>query len=474
MKRTRNNLWLGALSALGIVITAPLASASSHKEAPVISTDPQADNCDLYAWVSADNLNLNIVGTWIPLEEPGGGPNYNKLSDDVLYEFHIARGVGVLDDFATYQFKFSTVAIPYKAPAPANDPFAGNGDQFFAQITPYFVQTYTVTRIAADGTSAVVASGAQAAPPNIGPQTSGSAYTNAAYAGGGSGVYDTAFQAKFIKATAEAGGAKGQVFAGPVDDPFFTDISAIFDLANLRPLAGKAGVDNLAGYNTHAIVLQVPLTTLIDTTGGKTAHDDANLLGIWASSSRHKVSVMRYDGTNEGIGPWVQVSRLGLPLINEAVIGIQDKDKWNRYVPKDDVAYFAPYFLNPVLVRDANALGLYGTGKLLGNNFAAESTGRTDILDIVQLKAQGHTVAIAAGTTGDVLRLDTSLPSGFPNGRKLADPVTDVLIDVILTGNPVKPIPSPTGVSANDVAFNAAFPYVALPWEGFSHGHNVK
>ena len=470
MKRSRNNLWLGALAALGVSITAPLASASSHKEAPVISQDPQADNCDLYAWVSTDGTKLNIVGTWIPLEEPGGGPNYAKFSDDVLYEFHITRGIGVLDDFATYQIKFSTDAITRADPKPGNNVFGLTGDQFFAQATTYFSQTYTVTRVAADGTSTVVATGAKAAPPNIGPTTNAAAYT-AIF--GGSGKYDTAFQASFISATAEAGGAAGQVFAGQIDDPFFTDISAIFDLANLRPLASKPGVDNLAGYNTHAIVLSVPLTTLIDTTGGKTAADDANLLGIWASSSRHKVSVLRYDGTNEGVGPWVQVSRLGLPLINEAVIGIQDKDKWNRYTPKDEVTYFAPYFLTPVLVRDANALGLYGAGALLGDNFAAMSDGRADILKIVNLDALGHHVVIGAGTTGDVLRVDTSKASGFPNGRKLADPVTDVLLDVILTGDPTKPIPSPTGVAANDVAFNAAFPYVALPWEGFSHGHNV-
>ena len=432
MNRIRMKTLLGALGAVAIAAAAPTVSASSHREAPLIANDPQADNTDLYAFKDVAGTNLVLVGCWSPLEEPGAGPNYNKLSDDVLYEFHITRGIGVLNDFATYQVRFTTAATPYVDPK-ADTPTPAGGNEFFAQITNYFAQTYTVTRVNADGSSTAVATNITAAPPNIGPNTTALVYETKW--GASSSGYDATFQQSFAKATTEA----GKVFSGPVDDPFFADVAGIFDLANLRPLAKKAGIDTLAGYNVHAIVLSIPLTTLIDTTAPLTAASDANLLGVWASSSRRKARVLRADGTTEGLGPWVQVSRLGLPLVNEALIGIQDKDKWNRGQPKDEITNFSGYYLNPVLVRDANFAGLYAAGAPLGALASKEKaleTNRTDLVTAINLGFSPFTHQVPLATTGDVLRIDTSVASGFPNGRLLTDDVVDTMLSIILTGFP--------------------------------------
>src|SRR6185295_537368 len=155
--------------------------------------------------------------------------------------------------------------------------------------------------------------------------------------------------------------------------------------------------------------------------------------GVWASASRRKVNILEQHGDSYAYGPWVQVSRLGLPLINEAVIGLQDKDKYNRTQPYDDLDNFGAYFLNPVIVRDAIFLGL---------PLQANQSGRTDIVDAISLTNIPSTGAHAFTQIGDVLRVDMAVDSGFPNGRPLvggtnveqAD-VTDVLLSLLLTRN---------------------------------------
>lgn len=466
------------LIAAALVAVAGPALASSHREAPAISNDPAADNTDLWAWVSADLKTLHVVASYIPFEEPSGGPNFHKFSDDVLYQIHIVRGPTSLDDVATYSFKFTTAPLA-RADTAAGD-FASQtalnghgGREFFAQLSGYFGQTYTVTRTLG-GTTTTIATGVPAAPPNVGPKTQA---TLKALGLISSGTYDDAYAATFIKPTSETGGGvTGQVFAGPRDDGFYADLGAIFDLANNQPGSGAAAtrtapVDTLAHYNTHSIVIDIPTAMLTASGTLPTAGaSDANTIGVWASASRRKVSILRKNGTTSYIGPYTQVSRLGLPLINEAVIGIQDKDKFNRTTPAGDLANFGAYFLNPIIVKDAEAVGIY---KALGvTDPTPFETNRLDIVKTINL-SPGHAIT----SIGDVLRVDLGTQSQFPNGRMVGGGaaanqdqvnITDVLLSLLLTG---KTSGVTQGATHNDRNYLTVFPYLALPWDGYTGGH---
>jgi uncharacterized protein DUF4331 len=460
----------GALSGLALMGAVSVASASSHREAPAIGFDPAADNTDTWAWVNdGDHSKLNVVAAYNPLEEPSGGPNYNEFSDDVLYEVHITRGNKSLKDVVTYQIQFSSTDIPRVDPADLNAPLGG-GKEFFSQLSGR-KQTYWITRIDrdADGKAArrtVLGQGLPVAPVNIGPNTNAVVYKT--------GKYDDAFAAQFIHPLG-FNGNEGRVFAGPRDDGFYVDIGRIFDLANL--LQGTAR-DNVAGYNCHAISLEIPTASLTaDHQPPKAGASDDNTIGVWASASRRQVRVLQRGGGESNFGGWVQVSRLGLPLINEAVIGLQDKDKYNRTKPARDVANFGAYFLNPVIVRDAEAVGIYKALGVGQDVVDALKSNRLDIIDTINIKASGHNIPLEA--TGDVLRVDLGLDSRFPNGRPIpygaapnkeqAD-VTDVLLSVLLSKGTV---PVSDGAQANDKPFLQGFPYLALPHEGFSGGHGM-
>jgi hypothetical protein len=265
------------------------------------------------------------------------------------------------------------------------------------------------------------------------------------------------------------------VWAGPRDDGFYVDLGGAFDLANLR--GDGAAQDGVSGYNCHTIALEIPTTMALGFASiphnGTPGND--TLIGVWASASRQKNRILRADGSSDSHGPWVQVSRLGLPLINEAVIGLQDKDKYNRTKPKTDLANFGAYFLNPVIVRDAIAVGI-----LPPNTPDDVKYNRLDIVQTINLdnipSASAHGLPITS--TGDVLRMDVATDSGFPNGRSIpggansfkeqAD-VTDVLLSLLLTKNPGAGVTD--SVNSNDKPYLTEFPWLALPWSGFDQGH---
>lgn len=470
-----------AMAALLVTGVSSVAMASSHREAPSIANDPAADNTDTYAFVQGSNLV--VVANYIGLELPEGGPNWAAFSDDVLYEIHIAHGGTSLADALTYQFQFKT-AKPTRADQNASPPLKlpnTGGIEFFAQLTGSgaFNQTYTVTQLTNGKSPTVVAQNVAVPPPNVGPETNAVAYKIPP---------GTTYEQFFVDSGKTVGSLMGggSVFAGPRDDPFAVDLGAVFDLAQLRPVAtgfAEGPRDSIAYMNVHSIVLQIPLTVAnlgAAPTGG--AGNAAQTVGVWASASRRKTSVLRYDGNDEHYGPWRQVSRLGLPLINEAVIGLQDKDYWNRLTPADDLANFAGYILNPILVRDAEAVGFYGpTGPLTATGCdtkggADVESNRMDIVSVINLQNAG------IKTIGDVLRVDLgAASSGFPNGRTLTDDVTDVEVALILcgAGNIAKLIPpavpalaapanEPEAPLPKTVGGNPAFPYVQTPWEGFT------
>jgi len=460
---------LGVLGVLGALTAPGVAAASSHREAPAISRDPSADNTDLYAWVQGPNLV--ILASYIPFEEPAGGPNFHTFSDDVLYEIHIARGPDSLEDALTYQFRFSTTPYPYHDPADV-DPTPAGGNEFFSQIAGG-AQTYSITKIEG-GMQTVVLGSAPVAPPNIGPRTN-----TLVYQAPPSGYPAYSVSSQFLK---QMQGGEGRAWVGPRDDGFYVDLGHTFDLAGLCPAmvppnSPCTARNNLGGFNVHTIALEIPL---LKVNGGAVTPgpSDAQTIGVWASASRRKVRVLRANGQENGFGPWVQVSRVGLPLINETVIGLQDKDKYNRTHPRDDLANFGAYFLNPILVRDAEFAGFYGAGQPLEAYAMQIDTlkqNRTDIIDIINLKPQslgGHNIT----TVADVLRVDLGMASGFPNGRALSPgtnteqtDVTDVALTLILTGQVGTAVGD--GVGTNDRLYLTSFPYLSPPWEGANEGH---
>jgi hypothetical protein len=281
--RTRSKF--GAIGGVLVIgaLSVGSAFASSHREAPLITLDPVADNTDLYAFVSPDKPDtVTIIGDWIPLEEPAGGPNFQAFGNDVLYEFHVDNN-GDGNDDVTFGFRFATT---YENP---NTYLFNTGPVTSLTDADLNVrQNYYVSMIRSSGGSATrttLKSGIPVAPPNIGPRSTPD------------------YDALAASAVTDLGnGIKS--FAGPRDDPFFVDLGSIFDLGGLRPLnslhliplANQSGVDGLKGYNTHSIALQVPISML--TSDGKvhTASEAAATIGIWASSRRQTTTVLSAKG----------------------------------------------------------------------------------------------------------------------------------------------------------------------------------
>jgi hypothetical protein len=294
-----------AAAAAGATMLVVAGQASSHREAPLISMDPMADNTDLYAFRSPDRPDaVTIIANYIPLESPAGGPNFPAFDDAVLYEIHIDNDGDAKDDL-TYQFRFDTDT---RNP----DTFLYNTGPILSNTDPNWnrPQTYSVKLVKeGHGRSDDRTLGAHLTTPpdNIGPRSTPNYAALAA-----SAVHTL------------PGGTK--VFAGQRDDPFFVDLGSIFDLAGLRPfnplhlipLPAAPGRDGVARYNTHSIAIQIPINEL--TVPGRPT------IGIYASASRRAVRILHKDGEQEDAGHYVQVSRLAEPLINEVVIPLGRKD----------------------------------------------------------------------------------------------------------------------------------------------------
>jgi hypothetical protein len=467
-------LLVGSTVALLVISAVFPGTASSHREAPLISQDPMADNTDLYAFRSPDRPDtVTIVANYIPLESPAGGPNFPAFDDTVLYEMHIDNN-GDGDDDLTYQFRFHTETRNPDTFLYSTDPITSLDDPNWNRP-----QTYSVTLLRSLGgvtKKELLGQNLLTPPDNIGPRSTPN--YNALAAAAVQPLPDGAF-----------------VFAGQRDDPFFVDLGSIFDLAGLRPfnpfhaipLAAKPGRDAVAKYNTHSIVLQVPITQLVTA--------DQPTIGIYASASRRKQRVLRDDGTADDLGAWVQVSRLGEPLINEAVIPLGRKDFWNRVDPKDD-AQFESLYLSPEVSRLENALyGVPPQGHPGGALEAIDTTGRTDLVAILLTGVPG--LNFTGPHRADLLRLNTSIApagpvgtgnrlgvlagdfAGFPNGRRLEDDIVDIDLRAFAQGyGPILhaalglPDKSPNdllgdGVDQNDKPFLTHFPYVAAPHQGY-------
>lgn len=465
------------------------AQASSHREALAILSDPCVDNTDVYAWVTPGSHDkLYLIAGYNGLHEPGQGNQQTRLCDDVLYEFHIARGIGPLVDAVTYQIRFrSSPPIPVDESDLSLPP--GGGKELLIQLGGVR-QAYNVFKVE-NGVKTLIGQNLPVAPPNVGPYTDRIAYGLGPFDPTNPddhnvGLYNDAFAAAFIRPLG-AGGSEGRAWAGTRDDAFYLDEKAIFDVLNLAGVLGRMGPgeDVFAGFNLNIIALEIP-TSKVTGTGQPPAHNgtpgDDTLLGVWASASRRANTTRTADG-DVSEGPWIQVGREGLPLVNAGLIGVQDQSKYLRTTPLTDVANFAGYFLNPILVRDAEFLGIYDALGVPQATVDALKTGRVDILKVINLDdiptPGAHHVPIAAGTTGDVLRVDIATDSQFPNGRSIPGgsapnkeqvDVSDALITVILSGGAIA---LGDGVNSNDKNYLTTFPWHALPHQGLFEGHGA-
>ena len=428
---------------------APISSsAASHREAPLISLDPTADISDFFMFRSYEtgkDDKIVLIMDVIPGEEPSSGPNYFNFDPTVLYAFNIDNNMDGKANDVRFEFEFknefrgtnkdlglflSYVALP---PITALD---GPGSEGLG-----LRQSYKVTMVRGDKRT-VLANGLFAVPSNVGPRTMPDYDALAA-----KGIYDL------------PNGVR--VFAGQRDDPFYIDLGAVFDTLNLR----APGTDMLSGFNVHTIALEVPASLLTKDRKG-IATTSFPVLGAYSNTYRRSVRVLSENGYDDE-DSWVQVQRLANPLVNEAIIGTQDKDRWNRLDPRKESA-FLDYYVNPRLDAALQAV------------FGAPASPLLDLRDVLLTYTPGNYERLS-----ELLRLNISVAptpldsqnpltvlggdgAGWPNGRRPIDDVTDVAIRVIGGDNYLTASDS---VDANDKSLPDTFPFLASPWDGRDRFH---
>ncbi len=439
---------VGLAAALGLSLALP-AHASSHREAPSIAEDPVADLTDLYAFVSPDRPDsTTFVINTDPFQNPGGGPNFSKFGDDVLYELNIDNTGDAIADIK-YQLRFKTT---YSNP----NTFLYNTNQVTSVDDPDLnrKQTYTLTEVRGNS-SKPIGQNLLTAPAYVGAIRSTPNY-RATAAGAAHSLEQGAIR----------------VFAGPRDDPFFADLGAIFDLGGLRPLNAfhvipapkSTPEDYLAGFNVSSIVLQVPSARITN------AGDP--VVGVWATTSRRV-------GEGNGNGNWKQVARLGNPLVNEVVIPVGMKDTFNASTPDKD-GQFAKSVLDPELGKLIPFL--YGPSGIkvpttVDAGLPAAFAGRQDLAVIFLTGIPGLNKSKTFSAPSEMLRLNTGIGrSSFPNGRNLTDDVVDTALQVVAGANPLVTDKTFTGfpnnalgdgIDVNDRELMSSFPYVGLPRDGY-------
>jgi Domain of unknown function (DUF4331) len=446
---------------------------SSHREAPEISKDAVADSCDLYAFVSPDQPgHVTIIANYVPFQEPAGGPNFYEFGDDVQYEIHVdTKGSSKAD--ITYQFEFRTALRDASS-------FLYNTGPITSLSSPNWNrrQLYTVRRI--DGSGNKVLGKNLACPPcNIGPLST------------------PGYAAKLAAPAVHTLSDGSKVFAGQRADGFYADLGSIFDLGNLRPfqnlnvfgqaegLSSAAGVNATKLLNVHSIAVQVPISRI--TQKGRP------VIGIWTTASRQKVRIL--DNPPQASGPFVQISRLGNPLVNEVLIPQGHKDFWNTQAPHGD-SQFAKYVTTPEL---AGRLPALYPGEF--PNLAALVKSKKPRTDLKDLLLTGLPSGIVSGFTNftgaveaDMLRLNTAIPpssspnilgvlngdlAGYPNGRRVFDDVVSIelraiagatysLIDKKFTPDALgRQLTDGLTPSSLGTPFLDSFPYLGVPFDGY-------
>lgn len=496
MKQMRLRATIGALIAGNVLacMFAPVALASSHREAPFITKHPKIDATDFYMFRSyqagrADYTTL--IANYVPLQDAYGGPNYFMMDPDALYEIHIDNNGDAKEDI-TFQFRFKNtnkdaqftvggkkVSIPLVINGGAiNDVNAAGVNMR---------ETYTVNVVRGDRRGA--------RQPVTNASGGGITFDKPIDNIGNKSIPDyEGYAGKHVYSVNIPGCATpARMFVGQRKDPFVVNLGETFDLINIKApavefsaTAEKGAKDDLAKKNVTAISMEVPTSCLLHATAADP------VIGGWTTASMRQGRLINpspksdADVSREG-GAWTQVSRLGMPLVNEVVIGLKDKDKFNHSKPSAD-AQFADYVTNPTLPALVEVL--YGSaGAKAPTNFP-----RNDLVAAFLTGVTGVNKPKTV-TPAEMLRLNTSIPAtapgaqkrlgvidgdnaGFPNGRRPGDDVVDIALRVVMgklctlnlgcapADAPAGAIRFTDGAYLDETFINASFPYLKAPLPG--------
>jgi Domain of unknown function (DUF4331) len=487
MKNTLRKVpWLAAAAGILLSATSSPVHASSHMDAPLITLDDAANTTDVYAFLSRQNGQkyLTTALAVYPHEEPGVGPNKYNFDDDVLYQIHVATGPDLAAGRATYsyQFRFTT---KFRNRKTILQSYLGVINDL-GDAAQNLIQSYTVTRVN-HRTGAVERLGEGIVPPNNqGNATPSYNQNDDGEQPARGGVATEAELDRFTRQSIAELSDGYVAFAGQRDDGFYGDIQAIFDLLKLRG-PGKA-VDSQGGFNVHTLALNIPLSEI----GG-----DRQIVGVYATTSRRRVTILTSVQDPVFLDGFVQVARQGNPLFNEGLVALEDKDLYSRTSPSRDKDLFRKYAEKPELAALINAL--------VFNANVAPTTNRTDIAgifipDLIKVDLSTAPARLAGGGAtdpvnpddagfsrlsifgGDVLTSQVQpgfgggvVPGGWPNGRRFGDDVVDIAVTALISDLRASPpiIRGPAGdnVDKNDIAYNKVFPYAATPLNGRNHTH---
>ena len=433
-----------ALAGSALLLAPTTGSASSHREAPQILKDPLVDNTDVYAFRSPDAPETTtLIANFNPFQDPSGGPNFYPWDDEARYEINIDNDGDAVPNI-TYRWTFQT------QDARGTDTFLYNNAAVESLDSPalLFKQTYKLEKIGADGAATVLVEAGKVAPSFVGDAS----------------IPDYSTLRDQAITPVESG---GQTYVGQADDSFFLDIR-VFDLLYGGDLS-ETGVDSLDGKNVNSIALQLPTTELVSA--------DDPVIGVWSTTSRPAMTVINPDGSRDASGDFVQVSRLGQPLVNEVILPAGLKDTFNALKPEQDA------MTQPAVDRVNDP----EVPKLIESIYGipAPATPRDDLFMVFLTGIDGLNKPQGEVTPSEMLRLNTSTEltadpnrlgvlakdmQGFPNGRRLTDDVVDIEIQAlegaVRTGELVEALAAGDGVNTNDKEFGDSFPYLALPHSG--------
>ena len=497
MKHTTKAL----IAAMTLCVSAS-AVASSHREAPSITKTPKVDASDFYMFNSYENNRadyVTIIANYLPLQDAYGGPNYFALDPDALYEIHIDNNGDAVEDI-TFQFDFTQNLNSIEIDSDGNPstpnvaiPLSNAGDASNS-ANVQTNESYNVTMVKGDRRS--------------GSRTSlGNFNKPFDYIGTKSFADYPTYARSFIKTLNLGSCGQGKVFVGQRAEGFAIDLGRVFDLVNLNPLGARDGGTNiLADKNVTSIAMEVPKACLVNATSKDP------VIGAWTTASVRQATLVNpspasgISTTAKKGGAWTQVSRLGMPLVNEVVIGLKDKDKFNASEPKDDVAKFAPYVFYPTLPALIQTLYPQAPAP---TNFPRQDLVTAFLTGVPTINKPANTNQVPA----DMLRLNTTTPAvaaanqndlgvisiipgqndgrpnanakdvaGFPNGRRPGDDVTDIALRVSMgalchAGLPAAVTCVPADAKAGKALFtdgalkpatefDSVFPYLTTPTPG--------
>ncbi|MFO0837390.1 MAG: DUF4331 domain-containing protein [Phycisphaerae bacterium] len=475
--------WIAAGAAIGL---SQAAMASNHSDSALSKQDRQTNLTDTYAFIGTryDDPNvkvLNVIMSFCPFSEPGDGVMYDRFADDVRHSINITDPV-TGETKLRYDFFFSPVDSGNKNSNTVLSYGLGTEAgpiQTVDDARQNYTQRFRVEKVVGNRTR-VIGRDLTTPPPNVGKNVT--PFYNDANGIAVSGATTNAELDVYTRTTIHSLESGEVVWAGHRDDSFFCDIPGIFDLLNVRILDNNGnlgdglgqdgnGVDGFKGFNVLTIAMQIPLSKL-DDVGAPRQYDTVFFgqqtgVGVYASTSRPRITIRRTDGTRYNLGGYVQVQRLGNPLFGEGLVALRDKDKLNRTSPTQD-AQFATYALNPELAGLINFV--YGTTFVTTNRTDLAGIFIPEVLKVVTttdpVRLSGQIGFSRLGFIGG----DTTtggISSGWPNGRRLGDDVADIALTAIASGPSYSTITVVgDNVAANDLAYHQVFPYIATPHSG--------